>query len=270
MTEPFVQHGNQLLIDRWMKHLPDLSAGFTTRLGGVSTGHYESNNLGLHTDDDPERIIANRYSTASETNTDLKQWVFADQTHEDQIVKVPRALAGSGSLDYDDTIKRTDGFYTDEPGVMLSLGFADCVPLYFIHEGKKLAGTAHAGWKGTVRNIGGKMVRLWSEFEGVPAGEIYAAIGPSVGSCCYQVDQKVIDELQKVLADFEPYSKNEDGTYQLQLKEANRLLLIQEGIPPENIHVSSCCTSCSEELFFSHRRDKGLTGRMHSFIGFTR
>ena len=105
--------------------------------------------------------------------------------------------------------------------------------------------------------------------EGVPVNEIFVAIGPSICPNCYVVDDIVIDKVQKLLEEYDekPYNLISDGQYQLDLKRLNLLLLEKAGVQKEQIEISTYCTSCQEDLFFSHRRDKGRTGRLMSFIG---
>ncbi|QKS70688.1 peptidoglycan editing factor PgeF [Paenalkalicoccus suaedae] len=263
MSELFLHtHENYLTIPGW----EDLQTGFTTRNGGVGTGDFSTQNVGLHVHD-PD-AGENRSRLAEILSVPIERFVGADQTHQDQIVKVSQALAGKGSLQYDTSIKRTDGLYTKEKNVLLTLCFADCIPLYF-RGPDNLLGVAHAGWRSTALHIGGKMVRLWQDVEGADLHEVHAVIGPGIGPCCYTVDDHVMTQLGEVLqASSDTYStETSKGQYALDLQEANRLLLIQEGIPEENIRVSSYCTSCESDLFFSHRRDNGKTGRMMSFIG---
>jgi polyphenol oxidase len=267
MKEPFILQNDIFHLHEWEKDSPELTVAFSSRNGGISSPPYDTNNLGLHVNDNKNSVINNRQLTADKLNWELSSWTAADQIHEDQIVKVTSPLSGSGARSYEDTIKRTDALYTAETNILLTLGYADCVPVYFFSREKGLVGIAHAGWKGTVKNIAGKMVRLWQEMENIHPGSIHAAIGPSISHCCYEVDDRVINSLEETLPDWKPYEKIEEGRYRLQLKEANYRLLIQEGVPPEHIYVSSYCTSCSEDLFFSHRRDRGKTGRMMAFIG---
>jgi copper oxidase (laccase) domain-containing protein len=113
------------------------------------------------------------------------------------------------------------------------------------------------------------MVSAWKHNENIDCQDIYAAIGPSIGPCCYIVDDLVINEVERVLDihdDVNPYQKIGVNQYRLDLKKLNYLLLIKAGIGPDNISVSSFCTSCDSSLFFSHRRDMGNTGRMMGFI----
>nr|WP_318538719.1 peptidoglycan editing factor PgeF [Geobacillus thermoleovorans] len=159
--------------------------------------------------------------------------------------------------------------YTDEAEVLLALCFADCVPIYFVAPSAGLVGLAHAGWRGTAGGIAGHMVRLWQTREHIAPSDIYVAIGPAIGPCCYTVDDRVVDSLRPTLPPESPlpWRETSPGPYALDLKEANRLQLIAAGVPNSHIYVSERCTSCEEALFFSHRRDRGTTGRMLAFIG---
>ncbi|OLP66526.1 Laccase domain protein [Bacillus pumilus] len=244
-------------------------AGFSTKNGGFSLDPYQSLNTGLHVGDDASSVQMNRQVIADGTAVPLSDWVFADQTHEDHIMKVTKEHKGRGSLHYHEALPGTDGLYTSEPNMMLALCFADCVPLYFLAPNDGLIGTAHAGWKGTVKQIGAKMIDIWTSQEGVAVDHIQVGIGPSIGSCCYVVDDVVMDQVKKLpFSTEEVYSEVSRGQYKIDLKTLNKHALLHAGIKEENIHVSSMCTSCNDQLFFSHRRDQGKTGRMMSFVGF--
>ncbi|MEH7652491.1 peptidoglycan editing factor PgeF [Bacillus safensis] len=247
----------------------EVLAGFTTKNGGFSLPPYHSLNTGLHVGDDASSVQMNRQVIADVAVVPLSDWVFADQTHEDRILKVTKEQRGRGSLHYHEALPGTDGLYTSETNMMLALCFADCVPLYFLAPQNGLIGTAHAGWKGTVKQIGAKMVDEWIGQEGVKADHIQVVIGPSIGSCCYIVDDVVMDQVKQLPFSTEDvYSEISQGQYKIDLKTLNKNVLLHAGIKEENIHVSSMCTSCSDQLFFSHRRDQGKTGRMMSFVGF--
>lgn len=270
IKEPF-QHSDEsyLSLDMWKKIDNRLKVGFTTKNGGESTGDFCSLNLGLHVQDHDQTVINNRNRMAKKTNIPLESWVFAEQTHSSNIQKVTKQDSTRGTLTYSDGINNCDAIYTKEKGIMLSLCFADCVPIYFFHPKEQLVGLAHAGWQGTVQNISGKMVKQWSDNEKIPRNEILVAIGPSIGYCCYTVDERVISAIDKeVLEKYPlPYETLTNGKYNLDLKMLNKNLLQLAGIKDENIVVSNQCTSCETKLYFSHRRDEGKTGRMLSFIG---
>ncbi|EKN66353.1 hypothetical protein BABA_16432 [Neobacillus bataviensis LMG 21833] len=267
--EPFVLKNQSILtIESWCKQFPELIAGFTTKSGGCSIGDYESLNLGFHVNDDGLNVCSNREKVAELLKFPLKSWVGAEQIHDSMLKKVTKADRGKGSNSYDDSFKGTDGFYTDEEGILLTLCFADCVPLFFIAPEKKMIGTAHAGWKGTVGQIAKQMISSWGR-EGIKPDQIFVAIGPSICDKCYIVDKYVINFVENTLEDggVLPYNLLNEGQYSLNLRELNRQILHAAGVPDENILVTELCSSCNREEFFSHRRDHGKSGRMLSFIG---
>ncbi|MCR6110172.1 peptidoglycan editing factor PgeF [Bacillus sp. A301a_S52] len=273
MREPFqIQSDALTILQDWDNLSPNILAGFTTKNGGTSSGAFTSNNLGLHVNDTNLNVRENRRSLADLLEFPLENWACAEQVHEDHIVKISKKLTGYGTVNYHDSIKGTDGFYTTETNTLLTLCYADCVPIYYIAPEHHTIGIAHAGWKGSVKNIAGKMVELWKLNESIPPTKIHAAIGPSIGACCYRVDDRVIKEVDNILSSSHistsPYQKISNDQYSLDLKKLNLQLLLDAGIDRANILVSQYCTSCEKNLFFSHRRDNGKTGRMLSFIGF--
>ncbi|MGJ9383633.1 peptidoglycan editing factor PgeF [Salipaludibacillus sp. CF4.18] len=273
MTEVFkTTTGPIMPLSNWQDKNPALVAGFTTKSGGTSKGSFDSNNLGLHVDDKADTVALNRKILADKLGFPLTSWACAEQTHQDHIVKITPELTGYGALEYKESIKGTDAFYTKETNVLLTLCYADCVPLYFYSAEQAMVGIAHAGWKGTVKNIGGKMIELWEITEDVIPAQVKVTIGPSIGECCYRVDQPVIEQVKEALqpCSFKDkfYEEISAGQFSLDLKGINRQLLLQAGVLEENIQTSTYCTSCEKDLFYSHRRDQGKTGRMLSYIGF--
>jgi YfiH family protein len=267
--EPFVLHKQSLfLIKDWTDQYKDLVAGITTKNEGYSKGVFTSLNLGFHVDDELKNVCANRKKVSEDIGFPLEHWVGAEQVHEKRIQKVTRVDRGRGSNLYDSSFKRTDGFYTDEKGILLTLCYADCVPLFFIAPERGMIGAAHAGWKGTVKQIAAEMVKLWG-MEGIRPQQIFVTIGPSICKKCYIVDKRVIDLVQNILVDVEekPYNLVNEDEYCLDLREVNRLVLLKAGVPEENISITGYCSSCNQDEFFSHRRDHGRTGRMLSYIG---
>lgn len=269
MSDIFQQTEKELLLLQGAHSFPQIVAGFTTKHGGVSKGAFATFNLGLHVGDDPSFVCSNRQRLADLLQFPLERWICCEQIHDVHIEKVTTGQSGKGTTDYKSAIAGTDGLYTEEAGLLLALCFADCVPLYFMAPKHGMIGLAHAGWRGTVKNIAGEMVRLWHEREHIPLEDIYVVIGPSIGACCYIVDDRVITHVDRVLQGGPrlPYKQVSIGQYALDLKELNKVLLIKAGIHKEHIDVSKYCTSCADHLFFSHRRDQGKTGRMMAFIG---
>lgn len=161
-----------------------------------------------------------------------------------------------------------DGLYTKDRDTVLALAFADCVPVFFSAPGHSIVGIVHAGWKGSVLGIARDMVELWKQDEGIPVEDIKVWIGPSIQQCCYEVDERVISNVDKVAdSRYSPYTrKDSEDKFMLSLQRLNQQLILQTGIPEKNIQVSDHCTSCEVSTFFSHRKEKGQTGRMLGFI----
>lgn len=261
--EPFVSKDPSFVtLSDWN----NVTAGFTTRTGGVSSEPYDSFNLGFHVGDDPISVLENRRRLAEKVGVPLERWVCTEQVHGSNIRKV--TVGGKGAEGLENAIPATDGIYTSKAGLLLALGYADCVPLYFYAPNSRIVGIAHAGWRGTVQNIGGNMVERWVNEEGVPREEIYTAIGPSIGACCYEVDRHVIDAVDEALGSEAQavYRQTDEAHWRLDLKECNRKLLIRAGISEDHIECSSYCTGCRTDLFYSHRKENGHTGRMLGFI----
>jgi polyphenol oxidase len=266
--EPFYRESESYYsIKNWTEEFPCLTAGFTTRNGGESNGCFDSLNMGLHVGDKQANVIKNRAGIADLLQLPLDNWVAAEQTHGSRIHKATPSDKGMGSTSYSTSIKDTDGFLTAHKNLLLTMCYADCVPLYFLDRKNGLMGVAHAGWKGTVDEIGPAMLTKF-QGEGSSISDIDVVIGPSICKDCYVVDDRVMKRVKKVLEDGNdmPYNLKEEGQYHLDLKKVNKLLLLQRGLNDRQIHTSGYCSSCSSE-FFSYRRDEGKTGRMMSFIG---
>ncbi|WP_419392496.1 peptidoglycan editing factor PgeF [Cytobacillus praedii] len=267
--EPFIlKDTRHFLIKEWMDKFPKLVAGFTSKNGGFSESYFSTLNLGLHVNDSIASVRENRQCMAETLQFPVENWIGAEQTHKINIEVVAENAAGKGSLSYDESFKDTDGFFTFDKNILLTLCFADCVPLFFFHEATGAMGVAHAGWKGTVNGIAAEMLTLYKK-NGIGEKDVHVVIGPSICRNCYVVDEPVITLVKNRLGDQldVPFNQIQENQYELDLKEVNKAILLQAGVLEENIQVSNFCTSCHEEHFFSHRRDKGKTGRMMSFIG---
>ena len=222
--------------------LPGASVAFSTRAGGVSEGHYESLNLGILTDDDPERVRENRARLAKAAGVDPGRAAMGWQVHGTEVrewVEAPRdgAFAAPGA-----ELPRVDGHITSRPGVALLVLVADCLPVALAGGGR--VAMLHCGWRGLA---GGILERAIERFDETPA----AAVGPGIGACCYEVGEEV-------LAAFAGLDGVADGRM-LDLREIARRKLHDAGV--SRIEQVDLCTSCREDLFFSHRRDRGVTGR---------
>ncbi|CAM3748343.1 peptidoglycan editing factor PgeF [Mesobacillus thioparans] len=268
--EPFILGSQEFFrIKEWMERFPGLEAGFTTKNGGVSQLQaFSGLNFGFHVGDEHSSVCENRLLLAEKIDFPLSSWVGAEQTHDIRIGKIDKADQGKGSSDYESSFAGTDGFLTSEQGILLTLCYADCVPLYFIDPETRLIGVAHAGWKGTVQGIAAEMISKFKQ-NGAKEEKISAIIGPSICKKCYIVDERVVNLVKNILDGVEnmPYNQVSEGQYSLDLKELNRQILMKAGLKAGNIEVTDYCTSCHGEHFYSHRRDEGNAGRMMAYIG---
>lgn len=280
--EPFVQKDGMpalLHLEPWRFGHPSITAGFTGRHGGAGKAPYDSFNCAFHVGDAPEDVLKNRRLLAESLGFTLDAWTCGEQTHGIDIAVVTEEDRGRGNLDRAGAFQSTDGLLTCVPGVLLTSFYADCVPLYFYDPVQRAAGLAHAGWKGTVAEIAGAMVSKMEEVYGSRPKDIVAAIGPSIGECCYEVDDYVMDHVRRLESELsglniseaapDLYAKSEGhaGKSMLNLKEMNRRIMIKAGILPTHIECTTWCTSCNSDLFFSYRKENGVTGRMTSWIG---
>ncbi|MCC8437155.1 peptidoglycan editing factor PgeF [Brevibacillus sp. M2.1A] len=271
MREPFVRVEDKsiLSLTEWEHQFPGLVAGFTIRSGGESEQPYGSFNMGLHVGDESANVVANRRKLAEQVGMSFSAWTCADQVHGNQVCQVTAGGAGKESLE--DVISATDGLFTLEKGVMLTSFYADCVPLYFLAPQSGAIGLAHAGWKGTVGRIAEEMVKAMTKHYQAKPEDILVAIGPSIGGCCYEVDERIMTQVRTCAGNWEKAVISTTGDrYMLDLRQLNTAILLEAGISSWNILATNWCTSCRTDLFFSHRKEAGIqgtTGRMASYIG---
>jgi hypothetical protein len=218
---------------------------FSTRVGGVSEGDFASLNLGILTEDDPARVVENRTRLCDAVGADPDGATMAWQRHGGTVTRAqPRGIVTPGTV-YD----HCDGLWSDEPGRAMLLLTADCMPIALARsEGEAPAvGILHAGWRGLLAGIVGAGARALG-----PRG-LAAAIGPSIGPCCYEVGEEVARPFREAFGD----DVARDGT--LDLWTSAERALRAAGV--ERVERCNICTSCHGERFFSHRRDAGKTGR---------
>ncbi|MFA5536937.1 MAG: peptidoglycan editing factor PgeF [Bacillota bacterium] len=241
--------------------------GFTSRIGGVSSQPYESLNLGFTVGDSPSAVLQNRRQIAKTLGFPLEDLVAAKQVHRDKIAIVTYKDKGKGALKYEDAIEDTDALITIEKNLPLSTYYADCVPIFILDTATPAIGLAHAGWKGTALKIGAKTVIKMGMVFGTEKKNLKVAIGPGIGPCCYQVDDRIRTAfLKEFLAAIKYFRNSTPGHWQLNLWEANRDSLMEVGLSEGQIINSKICTACNTELFFSHRKEQGLTGRMAALM----
>lgn len=239
---------------------------FTTRIGGVSKDPFKSLNFGFKTGDNEKDIFINYESICEVLDTKLEDCVLSDQVHKTNIRIVTKEDRGKGILK-DRDYKEIDGLVTNESDITLFTFYADCVPLFFLDKVNKVIGLAHGGWRGTVDGIASKMIDTMTKEYNSKLKDILVAIGPSIGECCYEVGIDVYNEFDKKLLNTSKILKPvSDDKWKLNLWETNKTILEMTGIPNENIALSNICTSCNNEVFYSYRKESGITGRMAAII----
>ena len=278
--------------------LPWLACGFSTRPGGASTAYRRAGaggefdrdlnrdlnldlNLGFTAEDAPQTVAANREKLLRDVAGPSGSYiglVTVRQTHSTAIHRV----GGENVLDLASRAAlEGDGLMTNEPGVLLGILTADCVPVIIVDPLRRTVAAFHAGWRGTVEQIVEQGVaRMEKEFGSEPA-TLLAAIGPAIGACCYQVGAEVVERFTSRF----PYAEalfteavmgqdSEDGSgdgagesARLNLVEANRRQLLHAGLLEVSIHAVDACTSCESSRFFSYRAQSGTTGRMMAVVG---
>lgn len=239
----------------------DVLAFITTRVGGSSTGHLGSCNIGLSEFEPAATTIGNRQQICNALNIDFGKMTFQHQVHDDTITAVDDANAGAGNQIKSLSIQNSDALITACRGITLFAQAADCVPIVLFDTEKKVAAAIHAGWRGTAKKIAQKTAqKMVAEF-GCNPQTILAGIGPSIGRCCYEVGAEVIDAVHSNFSNpttlLIPYSNR----FHFDLWKANQVQLEEVGILPENIEIANTCTRCNPNLFFSSRYDNGITGR---------
>jgi hypothetical protein len=289
-TKLSILHARQLSLYPWLLH------GFSTRVGGFSAAYRKGDlNLGLTRDDSPGAVERNRAAFLKKLGAVVKargarHWagpfwplVTLKQIHSDIIHRLDSVpaepLAG-------------DGMITATPGLLLAIQAADCLPVILVDSRRRAVGVFHAGWRGTMQRIVEKGVGEMFRGFGSRPGDLKAAIGPGIQGCCYQVGDEVRTKFESQFsyaAQLFREAKESDPVREkypllfltarapghgelppmifLDLAEANRQQLLAAGVPKKNIDVSPLCTSCHPELLFSHRAEKGKTGRMMGVAG---
>lgn len=278
----------KLLYAPALKKLPWLVHGFSTRSGGFTTAYGgKTLNLGFTKDDARENVEKNRSKLLLSIGAmdKRKPWpmVSLRQIHSD-IIHVVRSAQAEPLTG--------DGLITNTPGIALAVMTADCLPVLLADKKNKVAGAFHAGWRGTVQRIVEKGLGVMRREFGTRPEDVFAAIGPGIQQCCYEVGQDLKDQFESQFSygsELFQEVKHYDDIHEkypllfmnmrapghgdqciklhLNLREANRRQLLEAGVPQKQISALEDCTSCDTRTFFSHRAEKGRTGRMMALIG---
>lgn len=244
--------------------------GFSTRLGGKSTlPHTATLNLARGRGDDDATVAKNLEIFAAALSADAERIVSVPQIHSGDVRRVDMRHSGMGTSR--EASFSCDGYVTNCNSLPVAVKTADCVPILLEARGANgeviAVSAVHAGWRGTAERIAANAVRELVAL-GAKESEIYAAIGPAIDVCCYEVKEDFAISIREKLGQF--YENNfiahRDGRLFADIKGMNRAILEEVGVPRENIDICELCTCCKEELFYSHRRQNGVRGTQMSLI----
>lgn len=236
--------------------------GFTTRVGGVSTGIFDSLNLGFRRGDRDENVLENYRRLGNAIGFSPENAVLTWQIHSD-IVR-PVTKADHNGLDHRG-YPQCDGLITNDPGTALVIFTADCTPLLFHDPVTGAVGAAHAGWRGTASQIGARTVEAMVRSFGCAPQNIRAAIGPNIGQCHFETNSDVPEAMFAYYGpEVERFVEKRGEKFFLDLKAINALSLRRTGV--EHIDISDACTYCQHDTFWSHRYTKGDRGSQGAVI----
>lgn len=237
----------------------DLVHGIFTRHGGASPEPWNSLNLGGTVGDARENVIENRRRIFAAFNRPVRSVFDVWQVHSNDVVvsEIARPL--------DQPHRKGDAILTSSQEVTLFMRFADCVPVLLFDPVHRVAGIAHAGWQGTVSKIVEVTVKTMAEIYGTKPVDILAGIGPSIGPDHYEIGHDVVSRVQQAFGNHSGLilAENNGRTY-FDLWEANRLTLQDVGV--EQIETAGICTACDLTRWYSHRGERGKTGRFGALI----
>lgn len=242
-----------------------VSHGFSTREGGITVDPPKASlNLSWTRCGSPEEVIANFKIFAEGAGIDYDDMAVVNHEHGANVLRIAHEHRGRGF--YKDPLPPCDGIITDDPTVTLVTSHADCGAYFFYDPVHRAIGMAHAGWKGTLLRIGAEMARRMAEEFDTDPSDIIAATGPCICRDCFEVDADLGEKFQSEFGYPGISRPGRPGKAYVDLELAAAVQFVEAGIRPESITLMNACTYENRQHFFSHRRDKGITGSMAAYI----
>ncbi len=230
----------------------EFSHAIVTRQGGVSHPPFSTLNLGSTVGDESTAVSENHRRMLNVLGLAREQVVSPHQVHGRRVVRV-------GSADGGRVIPKADALMTNEPGVVILMRFADCTPVLFYDTTQRIVALAHAGWRGVVAGVIPATVQAMMEAFGTRPSDLWAGIGPAIGMHHYPVGEEVIDAVQRVISEKSEVTAQCVGQWYLDLPGAVTAQLREVGVGC--VEASEICTACHTDEWYSHRAEKGCTGR---------
>ncbi len=232
--------------------IPNIRHGFTTRLGGVSTGPYESQNLSLNVGDNPDDVFKNRRRLAQTLGFDPRLICLQRQVHGADVIDT-HGHRGDASV-------CGDAFVTSSVNVPVLVGVADCVPILVATRDGSAVAAIHAGWRGAVAGVIEATIQHMTARHNIAPRDLMAAVGPSIGPCCFEVGDEVAAQFPA------EYVNRAHAKPHVDLARYVRDTLVSAGVDADLIDFADICTQCRQDVCFSHRGSGGVTGRMVAII----
>jgi len=233
--------------------------GFSTRIGGVSTGECAAMNFSFAKTDEPAVVVENFVRLSGALGIKPGSLVITRQVHGTHCHIASLEDAGR-LISREGPVTEADSLITDQPGLSLVKHFADCVPVFLLDPVHRAIGLIHAGWRGTAAGIAGSTVRAMMRRYQTRPEDLLAAIGPSIGPCCFEVGEDVAQALARR---YPSAVKRSPGCKpHVDLWRCNELDLLAAGVAGGGITIARLCSACLGDTFYSHRRDRGKTGSM--------
>jgi hypothetical protein len=243
--------------------LKEFDHGFTARTGGVSKGYFDSLNLSFTRPENRENVMENYRIFCRSAQIPFESMVMDNYEHGTNVIKVDQSDAGKGYLI--DPLPSCDGLITNDPGITLITGHADCMAFFFVDPVKRCIGLAHAGWRGALGRIGARVVAMLTKEYGSDPSDIIAGVGPSICPDCFEVGHNVAEEFGKAFPDLPCVLQRTNARPHVDLWMVAAKQFVEAGVLPGHISLFNVCTMETPRLY-SHRRDKGNTGGMAAYL----
>lgn len=236
----------------------------STRSGGVSQGYLRSLNLSFRVGDDEEAVITNRSRFYDVLDVESAMVAQAQLVHGTHIEIVTNQTPCGTHL----KLPETDGLVTNIPNKALFIPVADCAAVAFFDPKQRVIGLAHAGWRGAVKGVTDQMVKTMQDTFGSNPSDILVGISPSIGPCCYEVKEDLVEIFVNVFPHHAHrfFLRQSDGAIHLDMWAFLRWRLVESGVQEGNIECSNLCTACHTDWFYSHRTEHGKTGRFAGLL----
>ncbi len=251
------------------RQFPEINHFVSTRLGGVSTGAYQSLNISLNTSDLPENILLNRQLLSKSTQIPASGMCFAQQIHGQNVIELKMSDRGAGQEEMTTAISGCDAMVSNTPDIYPVVMAADCVPILIYDPKHRAVGAVHSGWRGTVQKIILETLKTMHTLYDTSPKDIYVGIGPCIKAEVYEVGEEVVQAVKKSFGTEDDYlmENPSTGRKHFDLIYTNWQMLWEAGVPDSQIEVMPFCTFQSPDLFFSARRDGRHSGRFGAGIG---